>query len=357
MSALLARWRAALGGTQSRLALQCVVSLAIACAVMWLLPFPKPYWLALTALIVTANSSGETAQKSLERIVGTVLGLIAGTLFWLATSAVPVLALAGLLGCVFAIYYERTARYRTMLFWITALLSLLFHLADAPRAFYVARLADTLIGAAIAVVVTMLLLPVRTGDAVRAQIVALLEDAARQLGDTAALLEAPGPHARPFRAAAAASLAETIAGLSPAEGIEALLLRHKLAEVRRRVIAAGRIGRCLLYIDQLVPLLPGVAAGVPAALRAAGAAVAGAAEAVRSGSAPRPSASGDALARAQAAATEAYRAGHIAIDQFEAALRLDEALAVLAAAAVQVAATAPATASPRAGKPALAGRA
>ncbi len=162
---------------------------------------------------------------------------------------------------------------------------------------------------------------------------------------------------RPFRAAAAASLAETIAGLSPAEGIEALLLRHKLAEVRRRVIAAGRIGRCLLYIDQLVPLLPGVAAGVPAALRAAGAAVAGAAEAVRSVSAPRPSASGDALARAQAAATEAYRAGHIAIDQFEAALRLDEALAVLAAAAVQVAATAPATASPRAGKPALAGRA
>ncbi len=159
-----------------------MVSLLIAFVVMPLLPLPKPYWLALTALIVTANSFGETASKSLERIIGTVLGLLAGTLIWIAASHVPAVAVAIIVGWVFAIFYERAARYRIVLFWLSLLLSLLFHLADASDLFYVARLADTLIGTAIAVVVTVVLMPVRTGDAVREQVTALLDLAAGRYG-------------------------------------------------------------------------------------------------------------------------------------------------------------------------------
>ena len=205
------------------------------------------YWLALTALIVTANSFGETAAKSLERIIGTVLGLLAGTLIWIAASRVPALAAAVVVICVFAIFYERTARYRTVLFWLSLLLSLLFHLADAPDLFYVARLADTLIGAAIAVLVTVVLLPVRTGDEAREQMAALLDLAAGKLQRMASVLALPGPHTRDGGLGQLLDASEKLAGLTAAEGLEALLLRRPRAEVRGRMAYAADVGRCLLY--------------------------------------------------------------------------------------------------------------
>lgn len=326
---------------QARLALQCAVSLLIACIVMWLLPFPKPYWLALTAFIVTANSLGETAEKSLERIIGTVLGLIAGTLAWLAVSPMAWLAAAILGVCVFAIYYERAARYRTMLFWLSFLLSLLFHLADAPGSFYLARLADTFIGTGIAVLVTMVLLPVRTGEAVRRQIAVLLGFTAEKLRRMASSLALPGRHSRTGALAETMGASEALSGLGAAEGLEALLLHRPRAERRQRAAAAERIGRCLLYADQLMPLLP-AETEIINALREVSVEIEHAAEAVRMEAVPRPLIPLRCVADSHRAALSSFHAGRLTRDQFEAALRLFEALAVLAAAVDQVAQTAPA---------------
>ncbi len=333
----IARWPAAIRAVQARLALQCVVSLSVALVVMRLLPFPKPYWLVLTALIVTANSFGETAAKSLERIIGTILGLLAGTLIWIAASRVPALAAAIVVVCVFAIFYERTARYRTVLFWLSLLLSLLFHLADAPDSFYVARLADTLIGAAIAVLVTVVLLPVRTGDEARKQMAALLDLAAGKLQRMASVLALPGPHTRDGEPGELLDASEKLAGLTAAEGLEALLLRRPRAEVRQRTIATAQIGRCLLNADQLVPLLPGVETAIPAALGALAADVGRVAQSVRHGvTAPRL-AGRDNTARSWENAAAAYRAGRITQAQFQASLRLHATLANLAEATDRVA--------------------
>ena len=336
------RWPSAIGAVQARLALQCVVSLLIAFAVMRLLPFPKPYWLALTALIVTANSFGETAAKSLERIIGTILGLLVGTLIWIAASRVPAAAVAIVVGCVFAIFYERGARYRTVLFWLSLLLSLLFHLADAPGSFYVARLADTLIGTVIAVLVTVVLLPVRTGDEVREQMAVLLDLAAGKLQRMASVLAQPGAHARDDRSTEVLNAVEKLSGLTAAEGLEALLLRHPRAEVRERTAAAERIGRCLLYADQLVPLLPGPETGVPAVLSTLAADIERVAQSVRHGSAaPRLGGEWDSTVQSRESATAAYRASRITLAQLQASLRLHEALAGMAEAVDQVAQSAP----------------
>ena len=62
--------------------------------------------------------------------------------------------------------------------------------------FYVARVADTLIGTAIAVLVTVVLLPVQTGDEVREEMAALLDLAAGKLQRMASVLALPGPHTR-----------------------------------------------------------------------------------------------------------------------------------------------------------------
>ncbi len=335
-------WPAAIRAVQGRLALQCVVSLLIAFVVMRLLPFPKPYWLALTALIVTANSFGETAAKSLERIVGTILGLLAGTVIWVAASRVPAVAVAVVVGCVFALFYERAARYRTVLFWLSLLLSLLFHLADAPGSFYVARVVDTFIGTAIAVLVTVVLLPVRTGDQVREQMAALLDLAAGKLQRMASVLAQPGPHLRDDRPGELLDAAEKLSGLTSAEGLEALLLRHPRAEVRERMTAAERIGRCLLYADQLVPLLPGPETGVPAVLSTLAADIGRVAQSVRHGvAAPHLGGGWDSTVQSRESATAAYRAGRITLAQLQASLRLHEALAGLAEATDQVAQSAP----------------
>lgn len=338
------RWPAAIGAVQARLALQCVVSLLIAFVLMRLLPFPKPYWLALTALIVTANSFGETAAKSLERIIGTVLGLLAGTLVWLAASHVPAVALAVVVGCVFAIFYERTARYRTLLFWLSLLLSLLFHLADAPHAFYVARVADTLIGTAIAVLVTMVLLPVRTGVEAREQMAALLDLAAGKLRRMAFILARPGPHARDGQPRELLDAAETLAGLTAAEGLEALLLRHHRSEVRQQTAAAGQIARCLLYADQLMPLLPGAETAIPTELDALADDIGRFARSLGSRAAAPRLAGRDRLARSRASMAAAYRAGRLTLTEFQASLRLYEALAILTEATDRAVQDAPETA-------------
>ena len=337
----ISRWPAAIRAVQARLALQCVVSLLIAFVVMRLLPFPKPYWLALTALIVTANSFGETTAKSLERIVGTVLGLLAGTLIWIAASRVPAVAVAIIIGCVFAIFYERTARYRTVLFWLSLLLSLLFHLADAPDVFYVARLADTLIGTAIAVLVTVILLPVRTGDEVREQMAALLDLAAAKLQRMASVLALPGPHTRDGRPAELLDASEKLSGLTAAEGLEALLLRRPRVGVRQRMAAAAQIGRCLLYADELVPLLPGAETAIPADLGALAADIGRIAQSVRRGAAAPCLAGRDSMAQSRESAAAAYRAGRITLVEFQASLRLHEAIADLLLAVDRVAQSAP----------------
>jgi uncharacterized membrane protein YccC len=335
----IARWPLPIGAVQVRLALQCVVSLLIALAVMRLLPLPKPYWLALTALMVTANSFGETAAKSLERVIGTAAGLLAGTLVWFVSSNVPAVPVVIVVVSVFALYYERTARYRTMLFWLSLLLSLLFHLADAPGRFYLARLVDTLLGTAIAVLVTVVLLPVHTGDQVRDLLADLLDLTAAKLRHMAATLSQPGTHARERGLQDLLDTADKLRAVATAEGLEALLLRRPRMEVRQRQAAVARITRCLLYADQLVPLLPGRDAEAGDLLRGLGAAIGGVAASVRRGTSPPP------LPERPVAFEErfmtAHRGGRISLAQLQASLRLVEVLSGLTEAIGRLAASAP----------------
>jgi uncharacterized membrane protein YccC len=336
----IARWQLPIGAVQARLALQCVVSLLIALVIMRLLPLPKPYWLALTTLIVTANSLGETAAKSMERIIGTLAGLLVGTLVWFASSNVPAVPVAIIILSVFAMYYERGARYRTVLFWLSLLLSVLFHLADAPGRFYLARLVDTLLGAAIAILVTAVLLPVRTGDQVRDLLAGLLDLTAAKLRQTAATLSQPGPHARDRSLQDLLDASDKLRAVATAEGLEALLLRRPRMEVRQRQAALARITRCLLYVDQLVPLMPGRDTEVGDLLRGLGSAIGEAAASVRHGTPPptlpeRPS-------EFEAGVMAAHRAGRLSLAQLQASLRLVEALSGLTRAVESLAASAPA---------------
>jgi uncharacterized membrane protein YccC len=244
------------GRVELRLALQVSVTLALAIAISNLLGGPKPYWIPLTALIVACASFGESLLKSLERIFGTVAGLLAGQLAWIVSGQRPELMVGVIAVAVFCIFFNRAGPYRWVLFWSTLALSVLLHLAKAGEAFYLARLGDTLIGTVIALTVARLLLPLSTAETMRARRSEYLAAIAAQLWTLAAPLCEPGAE-RPaslLDEAATASLS-AMHQLANAEIVEAAMSRKDRLAVRRRLAAADRLARCLVALDSIRPLL------------------------------------------------------------------------------------------------------
>lgn len=333
------------GEVQARLALQSAVGMALALLLMRLLPLPKGYWLPLTVFIATSASLGETAAKSLERIVGTAAGLLTGEAVWLVAGWSRPAMLVFIAACLFGLYYGRAARYRVMLFWLSLLLSLLMHLGAAPTPFYVARLIDTLIGAAIAVLVTTVLMPVRTAAAVSGRIALLLEIVADRLDAAAAMLRLPAPQQPPAMSGEAAEAARALHTLASAESLEATLL-HRPRLGQAHCAAADRIVLCLLVLDRVLPSLSGGTAGTTALVRAAAGEMRAAARAIRAGRPAPPIAVGR-LAPSSAERADAADRDGAARARLQAELRLRQVLTELLDAASALAANAP-PAHPRA---------
>ncbi|MEJ8573681.1 FUSC family protein [Microbaculum marinum] len=146
----------------TRLAIQAAVSALLAIAIVNIVALDRPYWVILTAVVVMVGSTGETLAKSVDRTVGTLIGLVAGlAIYWLAVLvAFPTVAL--LILTVPSVVFFKFANYRLMVMAITASVVLLLELSDAPQTLILARLLDTAIGAALAVATSFLILRIPT---------------------------------------------------------------------------------------------------------------------------------------------------------------------------------------------------
>ena len=241
--------------TSLRLALQAGVCMVLALVLMRFLPFPKPYWLPLTTFILVSTSFGETAWKSVQRILGTAAGLLAGQLLWMAAAGHNDVLTAVIGVALVGLFNARTAAYRVLLFWLTVLLSVVLHMADAPLSFYAARLADTVLGTILVLLVTGLLLPVRTDDAMRTRLTTLLALGTDRLRGAATALRTPGVHGRAGMLGGIAGSAQALHDLAAAEELENGLLRRPRGQPAQRQEAADRLVRVLIYVDQLLPVL------------------------------------------------------------------------------------------------------
>ncbi|KOT78053.1 membrane protein [Streptomyces rimosus subsp. pseudoverticillatus] len=123
------------------------------------------YWAVLTCWVVFLNtaSTGEIIIKGYRRLVGTVLGVIAGV------------ALAGLVGnhtwtafalillFVFAMFFTAPLSYALMSFFVTAMLGLLYTLLNTYSLdVLLLRIEETALGAACGIIAAALVLPVHT---------------------------------------------------------------------------------------------------------------------------------------------------------------------------------------------------
>ncbi|MEU7405398.1 MULTISPECIES: FUSC family protein [unclassified Streptomyces] len=149
----------------TRAAVQVAVGSSLAIVGGEFLSTQRWYWAVLTCWIVFINtaSTGEILVKGYRRLLGTVLGVVAGIVLaglvgnhtWTAFGLVLVL--------IFAMFYTAPLSYTLMSFFVTAMLGLLYTLLHTySMSVLLLRVEETALGAACGIVAAALVLPIRT---------------------------------------------------------------------------------------------------------------------------------------------------------------------------------------------------
>jgi hypothetical protein len=149
------------------------------------------YWAVIACFLVLTGTitTGEAATKGVNRVLGTMLGLVAAVVAVDATRGHDTAVVAVMLACVFLGLYFFRISYAVMSFAVTTLMGLLYDvLGVLSEQLLVLRLEETAIGAAIGVATALVVLPVRTGaaraaarDAFTAELATLLDEVADRL--------------------------------------------------------------------------------------------------------------------------------------------------------------------------------
>ncbi|WP_109125499.1 YccS family putative transporter [Dyella sp. C11] len=141
-----------------RHALRLSLALLVGYAVLHAVHPKHGYWILLTTLLVCQPSYGATRVRLLQRVAGTVIGLVLG---WATLKLVPFgpgqMPLIVISGVVF--FAARLRKYTTATAAITLFVVLCFNQVGSGYDVMWPRLLDTLIGTAIAALAMRLILP------------------------------------------------------------------------------------------------------------------------------------------------------------------------------------------------------
>ncbi|MFI8481829.1 YccS family putative transporter [Pseudomonas sp. NPDC078700] len=141
-----------------RHALRLAIALTVGYGVLnWIHP-AQGYWILLTTVFVCQPNYGATRRKLVQRIGGTVLGLLIGwALFDLFPS--PLIQSLFAVAAGVAFFATRTSRYTLATAAITLLVLFCFNQVGNSYGLFIPRLVDTLLGSLIAGLAVFLILP------------------------------------------------------------------------------------------------------------------------------------------------------------------------------------------------------
>ncbi|GGY87763.1 membrane protein [Streptomyces olivaceoviridis] len=162
----------------TRAAVQVAVGSSLAIAGGELLSAQRWYWAVLTCWIVFLNtaSTGEILVKGYRRLLGTVLGVVAGIGLAALVGHHTWTAFALVLLFIFAMFYTAPLSYTLMSFFVTAMLGLLYTLLNTySLSVLVLRIEETALGAACGVIAAAVVLPVHTDRRTNELLVAVLD--------------------------------------------------------------------------------------------------------------------------------------------------------------------------------------
>ncbi|MEE1780893.1 FUSC family protein [Streptomyces sp. NPDC049952] len=149
----------------TRAAFQVSVGSVLAIIGGELLSTQRWYWAVLTCWVVFLNtaSTGEILVKGYRRLIGTLLGAVAGVALAGLVGDHTWVAFALVLLFIFAMFFTAPLSYAVMSFFVTAMLGLLYTLLNSYSFdVLVLRIEETAIGAACGVIAAVLVLPVHT---------------------------------------------------------------------------------------------------------------------------------------------------------------------------------------------------
>ncbi len=141
-----------------RHALRLSLALAAGYGMLHLIHPKQGYWIILTTLFVCSSTYGATRTRMVQRVLGTILGLVLGwMLFRLFSSALLQSLFAVAAGVMF--FATRSTRYMLSTAAITLVVLLCFNQIGNGYDLFVPRFVDTLLGSAIAGLAVLVVLP------------------------------------------------------------------------------------------------------------------------------------------------------------------------------------------------------
>lgn len=160
------RWGAGIPlARYARNAIQVGIAAGLAIALGDLVSPQRFYWAVIAAFItfMGAHNAGEQIRKALFRVVGTVIGIGVGSLLVSAVGHQTYWSIAIILVSLFFGLYLIRISYAFMAVAITITVSQLYQqLGEFTNALLLVRLEETALGAAVAIFVVMVVLPLRT---------------------------------------------------------------------------------------------------------------------------------------------------------------------------------------------------
>ncbi|MBW1596222.1 FUSC family protein [Streptomyces sp. JJ38] len=240
----------------TRQAVQATVACGVALLAGQALSDARWYWAVGAAwwIFVNTASRGETLVRGFRRVLGTVLGILAGLPIALPVDGAlaPTALLVAV--CVFGIFYTAPVSYSWMMFFVTVMVGLLYGLLGVlDSGLLVLRVGETLVGALGAALAVALVLPVTTHAATNAWIQRALVCLHRCTEESARRIAGDGS------ADPAARVAELELLLGRARLALAPLL-HPLHPHRARKVRARRVLELLDTCAARARALAGVAA-------------------------------------------------------------------------------------------------
>lgn len=162
----------------TRAAIQVAVATSAATIVGDLISPNRWYWAVLTAFLVFGGvtTRGELLTKAGNRILGTVIGVVAGVLLAALIGHQPVLQMVLIVVCIFFAFWLVAINYSLLVFFITVLLALLYGLLGTFSIDVLElRIYETAAGAAMGIIAAFLILPVRTRTTVTTMVTNYLD--------------------------------------------------------------------------------------------------------------------------------------------------------------------------------------
>lgn len=145
---------------QFKYALRVSLGLCLAVFIFQFFRIDHGYWIALTMIIVIQPYYGATRKKGLERIVGTLGGVILGGVIMLLPIPRQSFVILLLIDSFFVAYFLRN-NYKVGVFFVTIMMVILMQLSQAGSLELIGwRIVSTLIGAVLAVLAGYLFWPV-----------------------------------------------------------------------------------------------------------------------------------------------------------------------------------------------------